>query len=358
MTHSKIGALALAAAAAAGIAAYAPETRADDTTQLTAETRVVDDLSSDTRIEVEHEGLEAAVEHLTNDDYTGHQTLLGLRTPQLGNFELRQTGFIEYGKDTDADGAETEGAFNTNLFYTIPSIDLRIGVGGGAQFPDNDFITHLNLRYWGDLIRVIAGGMYDSAREEFDGRGFASIMAGQFYLGVGKAAGPNLVGYIGLLSGKGGFSAGAVNYANYEEASSSHDMFFTWNSTYGRDGMDFQLNLDTGADGWKDFLFDPTVGWKPWLNKYGEHSLDLNFHQNPDGMGGAILYAFNPDNAGSFLQIGAGYDHTESTDDHDVTATFAVGTDLSGVILMASTSTEVTEREWNVLLHIGKTFNF
>ena len=36
---------------------------------------IFNDFHSDTRVEIESDGLEAAVEQITNDDYTWHQTL-------------------------------------------------------------------------------------------------------------------------------------------------------------------------------------------------------------------------------------------------------------------------------------------
>ena len=339
----------LALAAAIGIGA-STEARADET-NLTAETMIFNDFHSDTRVEIESDGLEAAVEQITNDDYTWHQTLFGLRTPQLGGFELRQTGILQYGADLDGNGEETEGAFNTNLLYTIPDTNFRLGVGGGILFPARDFITHVNAQYWGEALRITAGGMYDSARGEFDARGFVSLFASPIYVSLGKAAGPNFINRFGLVQGVGQFNAGIINVINYETLASSHSLFMTWNSTYDQGAMDFKTNLFAGADGLSDFVFDPTIGWAPLLNMFGEHSISFDLSQSRSRIDGSVLFAYNPNNAGSFIEAGAGYGREYSTNDNDVTTTLNVGTGLGPVNVAIGTKTELTERELSLWLY-------
>lgn len=348
MTHiSKYSTIALAALATAGIAA--PEARADET-KLTAETMVFGDLHSDTRLEIESDGLEAAVEDITTPDYTGHQIMLGFRTPQFGGFELRQTGMID-GFDSNGDGAE--GALNTNLLYTIEDTDFRLGVGGGILFPAYDFITHVNAQYWGDALKVVAGGMYDSARGEFDARGFVSLFGSPVYMSLGKAAGPNLLNRFGLVQGVGQFNAGVINVVNYETLASSHTLFLTWNSTYDQSAMDFRTNLFTAADGLGDFVFDPTIGWSPMLNMFGEHSLSFDLIQNRSRIDGSVLFAYNANNAGTFIEVGAGYGREYATRDNDVTATVNLGTALGPINVAIGTKTEITEHEFGLWLYAG-----
>jgi len=340
-------AIILAALATAGIGM--PEARADEP-KLTAETMVYGDLHSDTRVEAEDRGLEVAVEDVTTQDYTGHQISFGVRTPQTAGFELRQTGMID-GFDSNEDGAE--GALNTNLLYTIPDTGFRLGIGGGILFPAYDFITHVNAQYWGDALRVSAGGMYDSARGEFDARGFVSLFGSPVYMSLGKAAGPNLLNRFGLVQGVGQFNAGVVNVVNYETLASNHSLFLTWNSTYDQSAMDFRTNLFTAADGLGDFVFDPTIGWNPMLNMFGEHSLSFGLVQNSSRIDGSVLFAYNPGNAGTFIEVGAGYGREYATGDNDAMATLNLGTRIGPVNVAVGTKGEITERDFGLWVYAG-----
>lgn len=325
---------------------------AAETTALTAETMIKNDTGSDTRLEIEGSGFEAAVEHITNVDYDNHRTMMGIRTPGLEGFEFRQTGVLDYGLDQ-----ETSGAFNTNVFFHTPKKTLRFGAGGGASFPEKNWLAHGNVQYEGNDLKAILGLLYDSSKGQMDVRGFASFMASPFYIGLGKPSGPVLINYMGIIDSKNEkFSAGAINRLNYETLASSHDAFLMWNPRCSRKGMDFQLNLETAADGLADFLFDPTIGWKPFLNKYGETNLAFSFRQDNKNFGASAMMSYNPGSKGNFLEIGSAY--AKNGEDKDASATLRVGTDLGAIMLMASTTAEFTENEWNVLIYIGRTFEF
>lgn len=338
--------LLLAGALTAAGILYSGNSNAEDKTKVTAETMLLEDLSTDTRLEIEREGLQAAVEQKTGDAY---QTLVGFRTPKFKGLEFRQTGILEYGEDFN-------GAFNSNLFYDIPKTKLRVGVGGGASFPDNDFITHANLSYSGDKLTTVWDLLYDSQSNTFDGRGFASADFGPFYVSIGKAKGSKLVSYAGKAN-KNGFSTVIENRYDYSDNSSLHALIFNWNSTYDNKELDFEINLNTAGDGLDDFLFDPTIGWKPMFNKYGEYGIALAVVRDDNQLDGSVSFACNPDNKSDFfVEAGLGYTYDYEEDD-DVNASLTLGTKLGPVDVVMGTKASFIERDLSLWFMASSSFD-
>ncbi|MBI5881468.1 hypothetical protein HZB90_05030, partial [archaeon] len=329
-----------AAAGLAGIIAMPAMAHADNS--LTTEAMVMPDLHADARVGVTHDGLEAAVEQVTDDDYDNHSTILGIRTPDLAGFQLRQTGILEYGAGRDT----TEG-FNTNLFYTITPVKLRLGIGAGAHFPETDWITHGNISYLGEIVRVSADVLHHADGEyPADGRGFARmLLPNGFYLSAGKAEGPNIFNAIGYVGGEGSFNAIMRNWFNYDNLSSKHDLMLMWNSTKGKGFYDFQTNFFTSPDGVWDMLqgnYDPTIGWAPLLDMLGEYCMQIQASQDSNGVGGMAMFAYNPNNAGNFLEIGGRHRHNFEGDD-EATVMLNAGTDLGPLVVMAGTTADVRD---------------
>jgi hypothetical protein len=336
--------------------AEAEETQpTEDPVSLTAEAMVLPDLHADVRIEVEHDGLEAAVEQITDNDYDGHSTILGIRSPDLAGFQLRGAGVIEYGA-----GQDTIGGFNTNLLYSIADTDLRVGVGGGAHFPDMDWIAHGNFSYFGDIVRLSADvlhhedGMYPA-----DGRGYVGfLLPNGFYLSAGKAEGSQLFNIIGYVGGQEGFNAIMRNWFNYDNLSSKHDVMLMWNSVKGKGFYDFQTNFWTSPDGVWDMLqgnYDPTIGWAPMLNMLGEYCVQIQASQNNGGVTGMAMFAFNPGNAGNFFEVGGRYRHNFNAED-DIELMLNAGTDLGPLVVTAGTTADVMDGNLAAWIYLGKTF--
>jgi hypothetical protein len=342
---------------AAGIALYAGNAKADDAT-LTAATIVYQDLHSDTRAEVESGDLEGAVEQLTSGDYEAHETLLGARIPIVKDLQLRQTGLVDYGNDFDSDGDDTEGSFDTNVFYSI-SDEFRVGAGGGADFPSDDWIAHGNFGYFGELLNTQLDVLHhDASSYPVDGRGYASVLfPNKFYVSAGKSEELNFFNILGYIGGKGEFNLREMNSVNAEDQSSRHKLVLTWNSTKDRGCYDFFNHFEAGVEGYLDMLhgmWDPTIGFVPVLSNYGEYGIELDFKQNSANIGGGVMLAYNPDNAGTFVELGSDYSYTEETDDGDVSVTMTVGADLDLITGMASITQEVTEPETRFWVYLGK----
>jgi len=345
----------IAYAAAAGLAGILAIPATAHATDLTTEAMAMPDLHADARIEVENDGLEAAVEQITDNDYDSHSTILGIRSPDLAGFQLRQTGILEYGA-----GQDTTGGFKTNLLYTIPGTELRIGVGGGAHFPDMDWIAHGNFSYSGDIFKTSVDVLHhENGEYPADGRGFARmLLPNGFYLSAGKAEGPNIFNAIGYVGGEGDFNAIMRNWLNYDNLSSKHDVMLMWNSVKGKGFYDFQTNFWTSPDGVWDMLrgnYDPTIGWAPMLNMLGEYCVQVQASQNTGGVGGMAMFAYNPDNAGNFFEIGGRYRHNFEGDD-EATVMLNAGTDLGPLVVIAGMTADVMDGNLAAWLYLGKTF--
>jgi hypothetical protein len=346
----------IAYAAAAGLAGILAIPATAHATDLTTEAMVMPDLHADARIEVENDGLEAAVEQITDNDYDSHSTILGIRSPDLAGFQLRQTGILEYGA-----GQDTAGGFNTNLFYTITPAKLRLGIGAGAHFPETDWITHGNISYLGEIVRVSADVLHhENGEYPADGRGFARmLLPNGFYLSAGKAEGANLFNAIGYVGGEGSFNAIMRNWFNYDNLSSKHDLMLMWNSVKGKGFYDFQTNFFTSPDGVWDMLqgnYDPTIGWAPLLDMLGEYCVQIQASQNTGGVGGMAMFAYNPNNAGSFIEIGGRYRHNFDAED-DIELMLNAGTDLGPLVVMAGTTADVRGGNLAAWVYLGKMFD-
>ncbi len=347
-----------AAGLAAATIALSPGVKAEEATPSTisAEEFVTSDFSTDTRIELEHSGLEAAVEHFTGPDFDDHSTAIGVRTPELHGFQLRQTGIMSYGADT-----EENGGFASNLVYAIPGTDLRIGAGGGAHFPDQDWLAHGTFGYFGDVLHTNLGVFHHEGGEwPVDGRGYASILVpGGFYMSAGKCEGPNLFAMLGYIEGEGGFNVRNRNWLDLESLGSRHDVMLTWNSSRDRRSYEFQNRFWTNVEGEWDMLdghYDPTIGFAPLLGMYGEYDVELRFNQDQSGMGGGASFAYNPGNRNSMVQFGIDYRHNFHDEDC-LTMDLIAGVNLDGWLVFAGATADILNQDIAGLVYVGKWFD-
>jgi hypothetical protein len=351
---SKIERITLAAAVAAGIMLYAADSEADDG-ELSTETLVESDMSSDTRVEYKGNGLETAVEQFTDGDYDDHTTLFGFRTPQIDGAQLRLTGRVDYGEETD-----TNGGFAGNLVYDLPDERFRIGAGGGAATSD-DWTGHASFRYIGDLLHANWNVLHHEEEEwPVDARGYASVLLPSGpYASLAKCEGPNMFGMLGHIGGKGKFNARSRNWVDFDDGSSKHDVMLTWNSTKDRGSYEFQNRFWTNVEAEWDHLdghYDPTIGFPPMLGMYGEHDLEVRFSQDASGMGGGASFAWDPDNRKNMAQIGIDYRH--NFHDEDVlSAEFITGANLDGYLLFAGVKTDTLNKELEGTIYVGKWFD-
>ena len=353
---NKLRSYAAATIAAASIALSPVNAEAEEARTISAEEYVTSDLSTDTRAEYTGDGLEAAVEHFTDPDFDDHSTTLGLRTPAFHGFQLRQTGILSYGADT-----ELNGGFASNLVYTIPGTALRIGAGGGAHFPDQDWTAHGTFAYFGDVLQTDLGIFHhDSADWPVDARGYASILVlGGFYLSVGKCEGPNMFGMLGYIEGEGGFNVRNRNWLDLSDLGSRHDLMLNWNSSRGRGAYEFQNRFQTNVDGEWDMLdghYDPTIGFAPSLALFGEYGVELRFSQDSAGMGGGASFAYNPGNRGNLIQAGMDYRHNFDSED-SLTANVMAGTDINGTLLFVNATADILNQDISAWVYVGRWFD-
>jgi len=344
---------------AAGVMALtpAPAQAEEANTSLYADIMVTEDLHSDVMVSVDHRDLEAAVQHITDDDYDTHATILGLNTPEFHGLRLRQTGMIEYGEDS-----ETNGSFNTSAFYSIPDTDLRLSVGGGGAFPSNDWMVRGGLGYFDEVLNAAFEVLHhESSGQDLDFRGYAGFLLDNgFYLSVGKGEGTNLYNSIGYIGGPGEFNAFIRNWLDYSDMSSKHSAQFTWNSTRGRGTWEFHNQFQTGTDGLRDFLttWDPTLGRAPFLVNYGEYGLLFTFAQDPEGLGGSAQFGYNPgtDFAHGFLQLTVGHRHNYNADD-DTTLTMDTGVDIDPALIGIGVTAHIPSGEFDGWAYAGFDFD-
>ncbi|MBI5881472.1 hypothetical protein HZB90_05050, partial [archaeon] len=215
---------------------------------------------SDSRLELDIEGYEAAVRNWTMDGHSLGTTAFGLRTPMLFGFlNLRGCGFVNYGGDTD-------GGYNLSSFFTLPPVVLGAGVGHIIGSSADHVRPRVMFGGGFGPVRILADTFYDSGSEGlgegFDARGVFSVVAKEFYFSVSKAQG--LAGYNRFaFINPGGIGAVLLNVVDYDDVYSKNELILSFGSRVDREMLDALSLRESGADGSSDFAIDPTMDRLP-----------------------------------------------------------------------------------------------